>query len=153
MPFSASIGMIYLIDPTASVDIDTYPADPSFDLYGGGGLVSSLTDLNRFYHAPLAGRVISHAALRAMLAPVPADTGRTAGMGIFSTVIAGTTCWWHNGVWGAATLYCPDRDLDVSVTVNAFVMDRSIPGALTDAIALATAAIHLLDAANHSPAR
>jgi D-alanyl-D-alanine carboxypeptidase len=133
----------YLVDPASGLNVDTYPADPSFDLFGGGGLVSSLADLNRFYRALLQGRVISGAALQTMLTLV--DTDHTAGMGIFTKVVDGVTCWWHNGVWGSATVYCPDRGLAVSVTVNAFVMDHSSPGALTDATELATTALRLLD--------
>ncbi|ADJ45339.1 beta-lactamase class C [Amycolatopsis mediterranei S699] len=130
----------YYVDPAADLDLDAYTADPSFDLYGGGGLVSSVADLTRFYRALLDGRVLSRAALRTMLTLVPAADGDGAGMGIFPRRIEGMTCWWHNGFWGSAVLYCPQRRLAVAVTVNAFTADRTTPTALADAVALATAA-------------
>src|SRR5205809_483841 len=37
--------------------IDTAGFDPSFDLYGGGGLVSTVRDLDRFHRALLTGQV------------------------------------------------------------------------------------------------
>lgn len=132
----------YFIDAGSGLDLDTYAADPSFDLYGGGGLVSSVSDLTRFYRALFDGRVISAPALRAMLTLVPVGHGDSAaGMGIFPGTVAGTTCWWHNGFWGSAVLYCPDHRLAVAVTINAYSTDDSAPGAMTDAAALATAVI------------
>jgi D-alanyl-D-alanine carboxypeptidase len=132
----------YLIEPDAGLDLDLYDADPSLDLYGGGGLVSSLADLNRFYAALFAGRVISAPSLRAMLTPVSTgDADTVAGLGLFALSVAGTTCWWHNGFWGAATLYCPKQRVSVSVTLNAFLADRAVPGALTDARALLAVAM------------
>jgi len=42
--------------------IDSTAFDPSFDLYGGGGLVSTVDDLARFYRALLHGRVYAKRA-------------------------------------------------------------------------------------------
>ena len=53
-------------------DVDTYDWDPSLDLYGGGGLVSTTTDLATFVEALLGGRVFDERdTLEAMLS-VPA---------------------------------------------------------------------------------
>jgi D-alanyl-D-alanine carboxypeptidase len=135
----------YFVDAPSGMDVDTYAADPSFDLYGGGGLVSSVADLNRFYRALFDGRVISGSALHTMLTlTATGHDGDGAGMGIFPRVIAGAACWWHNGLWGAAVLYCPQHRLAVAVTTNAFTTDRTEPGAMTDAVALAAEAIRLL---------
>jgi D-alanyl-D-alanine carboxypeptidase len=73
------------------------------------------------------------------------DGDEMAGMGIFAKVVVGDTCWWHNGFWGSATLFCPHHRLAVSVTTNAFTADRSVPGAVTDAVVLATTALGLLE--------
>lgn len=100
-------------------DSDTVDLDPSHDLYGGGGLVSSVGDQLRFFEALLGGRVLGKRALRQMLRPSSASDGRY-GMGI-ARADAGTAgiCWGHDGFWGAATLVCPRRGIAVSVTVNA----------------------------------
>jgi D-alanyl-D-alanine carboxypeptidase len=48
--------------------IDATAFDPSFDLYGGGGPISTVDDLTRFYRALLQGRVFEkRATLRTML--------------------------------------------------------------------------------------
>src|SRR5262249_12470151 len=48
--------------------LDTTAFDPSFDLYGGGGLVSTVDDLARFYAALLGGKVFHRpGTLRTML--------------------------------------------------------------------------------------
>ena len=42
--------------------IDSTGFDPTFDLYGGGGIVSTVDDLARFYRALLEGRVFKSTA-------------------------------------------------------------------------------------------
>jgi D-alanyl-D-alanine carboxypeptidase len=96
---------------------DTFGMDPSFDLYGGGGLVSSAEDLARFYRALLHGEVFRDAAtLRTMLA-VPATNTRSPGgayaMGIQRRTIGGEECWGHTGFWGTSAHYCPRVDVTI----------------------------------------
>ena len=50
---------------------DMVDADPSFDLYGGGGLVSTVGDLTTFYGALLAGDVFEEAATLRTMTDVP----------------------------------------------------------------------------------
>ncbi len=45
-------------------DLDTADFDPSYDLYGGGGIVSTVGDLARFYRALFTGGVFADPALR-----------------------------------------------------------------------------------------
>src|SRR3954470_7241328 len=62
--------------------IDATGFDPSFDLYGGGGLVSTVGDLARFYRALLHGQVFEkRATLRTMLGKPNSrrGAGRRAG--------------------------------------------------------------------------
>ncbi|MGW4389062.1 serine hydrolase domain-containing protein [Streptomyces sp. NPDC004685] len=61
-----------------------------------GELISTLTDLNRFYTALLKGRLLPPGQLRAMLNTRTAQ-GRY-GMGLYPTKLpCGTTIWGHNG--------------------------------------------------------
>jgi D-alanyl-D-alanine carboxypeptidase len=99
-------------------DVDTYYLDASHDLYGGGGYVSTVADQNRFFRALFAGKVVRRRTLKIMTAPSKQSHGGY-GMGIGSTETAAGTCYGHGGFWGAVTLYCPDRRLVVSVTVDA----------------------------------
>ena len=82
--------------------------DPSHDLHGGGGLVSTVADLNRFYRALFEGRVISRRSLRVMTGPSP-QSGRRYAMGIERISTPAGNCWGHGGFWGSLTVYCPHR--------------------------------------------
>ncbi|MGE0440108.1 MAG: serine hydrolase domain-containing protein [Gemmatimonadales bacterium] len=103
-------------------DVDATGFDPSLDLYGGGGLVSTLGDLTRFYRALLTGGVFERSeTLSEMLLITPqseADRPGGYGMGIGRSDIAGTTCWGHSGYWGTTARYCPDLDLAIAASVN-----------------------------------
>ena len=92
--------------------IDTGSFDPSFDLYGGGGLVSTVDDLTRFYRALLGGHVFTKSAtLRTMLGnPRQSGTGGL-GMGIFAD-------WHRDGFWGTSVLHCPRSNVTIAISVN-----------------------------------
>jgi D-alanyl-D-alanine carboxypeptidase len=102
--------------------IDATAFDPSFDLYGGGGLVSTVDDLARFYRALLHGRVFAkHSTLQTMLGKPNARRVADLGMGIFSNQFAGRSgesCWAHSGFWGITVLDCPRSDVTVAFTVD-----------------------------------
>jgi D-alanyl-D-alanine carboxypeptidase len=115
------------VDPPAhqyAGDIDFATADPSFDLYGGGGLVSTTADLATFYQALFAGDVFDDpSTLATMLREPDARGAQGTGMGIFSTTIAGKECWGHSGFWGSDVEYCPDAALTIVLSVN-----QALPG-------------------------
>jgi D-alanyl-D-alanine carboxypeptidase len=96
---------------------DTRGWDPSFDLYGGGGIVTSAEDLARFYRALLRGEVFSDSATLRVMLTVPATNERAPGgpyaMGIQRIVLGGQACWGHTGFWGTAAHHCPDADVTV----------------------------------------
>lgn len=97
-----------------AVDINT--ADPSFDLYGGGGLVSTVADLNRFISALFDGRVVNAASLRSMMTTTLEPN---AGRGLLKYSLDGVVCWGHEGFWGVLMLYCPSEDVTLSVVLSA----------------------------------
>jgi D-alanyl-D-alanine carboxypeptidase len=102
--------------------LDSAGFDPSFDLYGGGGIVSTVDDLASFYRALLEGRVFKRAAtLRTMLGKASPLRVADGGMGIFSVRIggrAGDNCWGHSGFWGTTVVHCPDSGVTLALTVN-----------------------------------
>ena len=102
--------------------IDATGFDPSFDLYGGGGLVSTVGDLARFYRALLHGQVFQkRATLRTMLGKPNSRRVADLGMGIFSNRIGGRggeDCWAHSGFWGTTVMHCPASDVTVALTVD-----------------------------------
>ena len=98
---------------------DTAGFDPSFDLYGGGGLVSTVDDLARFYRALINGHVYKNAAtLRTMLGNPRSRHPSDLGMGIFAESVGQETCLHHDGFWGTTVLHCPHTDVTIAITVN-----------------------------------
>jgi D-alanyl-D-alanine carboxypeptidase len=98
---------------------DTTGFDPSFDLYGGGGLVSTVDDLARFYRALLGGHVFEKpATLRTMLGKAGSASPGDLGMGIFAESVGRESCWHHDGFWGASVLHCPRIGVTIAITVN-----------------------------------
>jgi D-alanyl-D-alanine carboxypeptidase len=100
--------------------LDTTGFDPSFDLYGGGGLVSTVDDLARFYRALVGGRLFQRAAtLPTMLGKPGSTRPGDLGMGIVALAVAGQgTCWGHGGFWGVVAAHCPRSGVTIASTVN-----------------------------------
>ncbi len=97
-------------------DDDVSTIDPSFDLYGGGGLVAPVADLGRFYQALFAGRVFDRAeTLAKMLALAPVEAGFGVGMGLFGQDWHGFRCWQHTGYWGSLAVACPEIELTIGL--------------------------------------
>lgn len=111
-------------------DYDATEVDPSIDLFGGGGLVSSVADLARFWTALFAGRVFDHAGtLDVMLTTIPAEDRGEAGLGLFRRQVAGLDVWRHAGFWGSFAMVVPP----LGVTVTGFANQQTAnDGALPD---------------------
>jgi D-alanyl-D-alanine carboxypeptidase len=100
-------------------DVDMYDFNPTFDLFGGGGLVSTVGDLARFLDALMAGEIFDDpATLDAMLSFDDVTSEIGAGLGIFSVDIAGNECWGNGGAWGTIAQTCPEIGLTVVYNVN-----------------------------------
>lgn len=98
---------------------DTYAWNPSLDMFGGGGLVSTPRDLARFLAALFEGRVFRRPeTLRAMISSdgLPADSPYR--LGIFETEVGGVKAYWHSGFWGTAALYVPSRQAGYAFAVT-----------------------------------
>ena len=139
-------------------DADTHGFDPSFDLYGGGGLASTVDDLARFTGGLFRGRVYRDpSTLDLMLTTVDGARAREdagAGslppgayrMGVWVRELEGRTVYQHTGFFGTMAAIVPDLDLAVAATVNqntGRVFDRILAGTLRvaeDAAATRTAA-------------
>jgi D-alanyl-D-alanine carboxypeptidase len=111
-------------------DVDTFAFDPSFDLYGGGGLVSTVGDLARFYRALFEGRVFeSFATGQIMLTtdddvhPLPNASERALPpgayrMGIWEVQVGEFVTYRHTGFFGTLATYVQDLDLIVTAATN-----------------------------------
>jgi len=105
-------------------DVDVAGIDPSVDLYGGGGLMSTCRDIATFFRALLRGDVFRKPeTLATMLTtsegvpPSPEtaleDSPSDAGLYIFKAELDGANWWGHDGYWGTAALTCPERDVTI----------------------------------------
>jgi D-alanyl-D-alanine carboxypeptidase len=89
--------------------IDATDWNPTFDTFGGGGLVSTAHDLDAFVRALFEGRVFDRRrTLRTMLT---VSRYSDYALGIEKVQLEGETAWTHNGFFGAFMYYVPSLDL------------------------------------------
>lgn len=134
-------------------DHDTYGMDPSFDLYGGGGLVSTVGDLARFIRGVFTGGVYKRPATsETMLTTIMAESGGPAAysmrqipgvyrMGVVVREIDGVTVYMHDGFWGTRAAYVPSLDVAISATVTQQQAWPTLREMFRQALALVRAAI------------
>ncbi|RVT40265.1 serine hydrolase domain-containing protein [Sphingobium algorifonticola] len=96
---------------------------PSFDLFGGGGIVSTTRDLARYFRALSLGSVFDRreTLALALIAPdVPRQAGEMPHAPLMMVYPLGKhRCWGHGGFFGTWAMYCPDIDTAIAVAVNA----------------------------------
>lgn len=115
---------------------DTFTWDPSFDGYGGGGLVSTTADLARFLRAVIVGDVLSpesRAAMQDTCVPTPFGlVGQRHGLGLFETSSNGIRRLGHEGFWGVWMYHFPDHDVTVGGVHTALPFDAASKERLVD---------------------
>lgn len=102
--------------------VDARAFHPSLDLYGGGGLVSTLSDLIVFNRALFSGQLFRHANTLAagLIVPRgdrPKDSHVHSYLGMVLSM-GRTMGWGHLGFWGCGVAWCPATDLSVSLSIN-----------------------------------
>lgn len=95
--------------------IDGRAVSPTVDLYGGGGLVSTMGDLATFVDALLSGRVLrAPETLTLLTATSGAAAPAHAASGLFEAHVGAARCWYHDGFWGVQVLSCPGLGVTVA---------------------------------------
>ena len=109
---------------------DTNPYDPSFDLYGGGGLIASMPDLANFYGSLLRDEIYDSPAtlslMKTSIVPIRGGPGRSGPdrgpsqycMGIVASEHKKLTIWSHSGFWGTQGAYVPALDLAIGLAIT-----------------------------------
>jgi D-alanyl-D-alanine carboxypeptidase len=111
-------------------DLDVTDFVPYFDLYGGGGIATTMGDLARFQGALFRGRVYSDpATVDIMLSTLDGiEECATANerslppgayrMGVWVLETEGFTSYHHTGFWGTLAVHIPELDLTIAATSN-----------------------------------
>ncbi|MBN6058122.1 beta-lactamase family protein [Nonomuraea sp. RK-328] len=100
-PHPVHYSVLFSADPQPEIH-DATEMNQSF-AWAAGGMISTTTDLNRFFSALLGGRLLPAAQLREMLTTVPTDgsgwiPGTRYGLGIFEQELpCGVTVWGNAG--------------------------------------------------------
>ena len=98
---------------------DTFSWDPSMDLYGGGGLVTSTGDLAAFVRALLEGRVLEkNSTLETMRTTQPVANSMNYRIGLDALDVDGRLGLGHTGFWNTFAYHFPDIDLTVAGSIN-----------------------------------
>lgn len=96
-------------------ELDIRNVHASVDLFGGGGLISTTTDLTIFISALFEGRIVSEASLQRMLTASGAHGGTGWGLGLFRLPEAQGSWWGHTGFWGVSMAYNPENQTAVAL--------------------------------------
>ena len=103
-------------------DFDIWRYDPSVDLWGGGGLVSTCADLARFFRALLRNDVFRKPTTLATMCTLPgrppvhpteAREAAATGMFLARHATGEHVFWGHGGYWGTSVATSPELDLTV----------------------------------------
>jgi D-alanyl-D-alanine carboxypeptidase len=118
---------------------DTFDWDPSWDLFGGGGLVSSTADLVTFMRALFEGDIFSDpATIVTMIAVPPFAVGQFFGidgaMGINRFFVDDTACFAGYGFFGTEMVHCPSLSLTYARTTNQAEVEDDNSDAVTDTL-------------------
>jgi D-alanyl-D-alanine carboxypeptidase len=100
-------------------DVDTFSANPSFDLHGGGGLVASMRDLARFWDALFSGAVFARpATLRTLTSLTPQSGTLAAAMGLYRDRLAGVVEYDHGGFFGTRANHFVAPDVTITTSTQ-----------------------------------
>jgi len=112
-------------------DVDTYAFDPSFDLFGGGGLAATPRDMARFTRALFEGKVYwKKETLDVMLTEPAVPASRNYRSGIYARDVEGVRGFGHTGFWNTFAFHFPEADLTVAASLTQQVNAYDAAGVL-----------------------
>lgn len=116
--------------------LDATKFDPSIDLYGGGGIVSTVEDLNKFMNGLFNGKVFDKkSTLDLMLEKPKYDEGydtqkdrryKDYRQGLWKVMINNEDVYMHSGIWGTHLLHQPKSNTTVVANFTYGGSDRMI---------------------------
>lgn len=101
---------------------DSHNLDPSWDLYGGGGIAATIKDMAVFFQVLFTGRIIKDKALLQQMHTLVLQREQSNYcLGLRNLVFGGTTeAWYHGGFWGTDVMYVPE----VNATIAACTLQK-----------------------------
>jgi len=101
-------------------NLDTYDIDKSFDLYGGGGLASTTTDLSIFVHK-LFNREIFEEPETLNLLLTKIETASSSNddyrFGIWKSTLNDKIVYGHGGFWGTMVYHITELNATISIVI------------------------------------
>jgi D-alanyl-D-alanine carboxypeptidase len=103
---------------------DSYELNPSWDLYGGGGIAATAKDAALFYQHLFEGGIIKESALLdSMVTYVLSPETSKYCLGLFHFDFV-TPLYYHGGWWGTDVAYSPEAN----ATITMFTLEKSKRG-------------------------
>lgn len=96
-------------------DWDSYDLNPSWDLYGGGGIATNSKDAALFFQHLFEGKIVEDESLLKQMHTyvLPQEESKYC-LGIFHFNF-GYEAYYHGGWWGTGVMYSPDTNSTVAV--------------------------------------
>jgi len=95
---------------------DSYHMNPSWDLFGGGGLASTVKDLALFFQLLFEGSIIKDKTILAQMHTyVLLAEDSNYCLGLQNISFFGDTAYYHGGFWGTDVMYLPNINTTISV--------------------------------------
>ena len=121
---------------------DSYDMDPSFDLYGGGGIATTTKELAQFSYNLFQGNIIQDTtALNKIFTKLIPSNGKDYRycLGLREGVSNGIKHYEHGGFWGTNVLYFPELEASIAVYVlekdKTKLMYNIVPNAILNQLA------------------
>jgi len=93
---------------------DTYNFSPTMDYFGGGGILSTTSELTDFFQALFQGKIFENPSTLALMLESSSYASQPKldyGMGMYKVQVKGMEAYCHSGFWGTQVLYIPKLDL------------------------------------------
>lgn len=95
---------------------DSADLNPSWDLYGGGGMAATTKDLAMFFQLLFEGKIIKDKKLiKQMHTYVLPKEESVYCLGLRNISFHGTAGYYHGGFWGTDVMYIPEANTTISV--------------------------------------
>jgi len=99
---------------------DSYDIDPSFDLYGGGGIACTSKDLALFSYHFFNNHIVKNETVKNLIfTEITTKNGNTNNyyLGLSKTTINGLNAYGHGGFWATTVQYIPELNVSIAVFV------------------------------------